>query len=161
MSITIKTVESKEKHILSEILDHYLDDLSKYVNEKFPRPYKFLDLYFSESNRKPFFIVADGKYAGAALVNLKDPLSQDKKQAISEFYILPEFRNQGVGSQAAIKIFDMYPGTWVIREIQGNPASNFWKEVIEKYTNGNYIEYEQNDEIRKRKVQEFVNLKKN
>lgn len=159
MEVTIKPIHIEEKFTLSNMLNDYLDDLSKYTSESFSKPYKFLNSYFSEENRRPFFILADNKVVGFALVNLKDPLSNSQKQAISEFYILPEYRRKGIGEKAAEQIFTLLPGTWVIRELKGNPSIKFWKKIIEKYTQGNYLEYEQNDEIRERSVQEFTNTK--
>lgn len=159
MNVTIKPVLIDDKQRLSDMLDSYIDELSKYADEKFIKPYKHLDKYFSEPNRLPFFIVVDTTRIGFALVNLKDPLSDGTKQAISEFFVVEEFRGRGVGTRAAIEIFNQYPGTWMIREVTGNPAIFFWKKLIDKYTHGDYQEYEQNDEIQNRTVQEFSNLK--
>ena len=159
MEVLIRPVQREEKAMLSSMLDAYLDELAKFAQESFPKPYKFLDAYFSEESRHPFFILADRQIAGFALVNLKDPLSNREKQAISEFCILPKFRGQGLGEKGAEQLFDLFPGTWVIRELPGNPADNFWKKVIQNYTQGNYREYEESNENRKSKVQEFTNSK--
>lgn len=155
MEVELLKVKIVEKQILSDLLDKYLAELSKHKDLK--RPYKYLDNYFSESNRHPFFIKVDRKIAGLALVNLQDPLSDGNKQAISEFYVIPRYRNKGVGKTATCKIFDMFRGEWIIRELEKNPVAIFWKKVVEEYTGGNYQEFEQNDKKWKGKVQIFNN----
>ena len=159
MKVELLPVPITEKQHLSDLLDQYLDELSRYAHKKFPKPYVYLDTYFVEPSRKPFFIQLDDQVAGFALVNLKDPLSRRSKQAISEFYIIPQYRHKHIGEKTATQLFDLYPGNWIIREVIGNPAYTFWKKIINKYTNGNYLEYDQTDDYGIRKVQEFTNVK--
>ena len=155
MNIKLSKVKIGEKKILSNLLDEYLKELSKY--KKIKEQYRYLDNYFSESNRYPFFIKLDDNIVGLALVNLRNPLSQGNKQAISEFYIIPKYRNKGLRKIVAFKIFDMFRGKWVLRELETNPATDFWKKVIEEYTHGDYQEFKQNDEKWKGKIQTFNN----
>lgn len=159
MDVKLNPINIEQKQELSNMLNEYLDILSSYAHEQFPKPYKHLDSYFIEPNRRPFFIQTNDKKVGFVLVNLKDPLANEEKQSISEFYVIPEYRDKGIGAEAARQVFDLFPGTWVIRELKSNSAEQFWKKVINNYTNGHYIEYEQNDEIRKCNVQEFSNIK--
>lgn len=155
MNVSLRRIELREKQFLSDMLDQYLKELSEY--KTFATPYKYLDNYFQEPNRHPLFILVDDVIAGFVLANTKDPLSDGKRQTISEFYVTPTHRNEGVGSNAAKKALDMFPGEWVIRELVGNPAVGFWEKVVKDYTNGNFQEIERNDEKWKGKEQIFNN----
>ncbi len=52
---------------------------------------------------------------------------------------MKKYRRLGVGKEASIKVFDMFPGGWEISQWANNlPAQKFWKEVIAEYTKGKY-----------------------
>ena len=55
--------------------------------------YRYLDAYWSEPDRFPYLVRADGELAGLALVSRLGPVLH-----ISEFLILPKFRRAGVGT---------------------------------------------------------------
>lgn len=60
---------------------------------------------------------------------------------ISEFYIVPAMRKKNLGYQLAVKVFSKHPGIWQVRQIIGaTEATNFWRIVINKYTDGQYVE---------------------
>ncbi len=60
---------------------------------------------------------------------------------IAEFYVIPVMRRQQLGLKLATAIFDKYPGQWQVRQIEGaEQAINFWRHVINTYTDGNYDE---------------------
>ena len=75
---------------------------------------------------------------------------------ILEFFIMRKFYRKGFGNEAAVKLFDLFPGNWSITQIEKNePARNFWRKVIRDYTGGSYIEkYDEH----KRSIQEFNSL---
>ena len=157
MEIKLEKVKLNDKDRLSNLLDEYLEELFE-KDKKELGPYKYLDNYFIEPNRHPFFILTDGKIVGFALINLNDPLSDDIKHAISEFYIFPKYRNKGIGEKAVKQIFDIFLGDWAIRVLKKNPAIRFWRKVIKEYTDGKYDEFEQSDEKWNGIVLSFKNL---
>lgn len=158
MEIKLEKVALKDKKILSRMIGIYRRELAKYRSEQDEeRGYKYLDLYFLESNRHPFFIYIDENIAGFILVNLQDPFSNKQQCTIAEFYVEPEHRNKGVGKISAQKIFDMFKGKWIIRQLKGNPALSFWRKVIDEYTRGNFHEEKRDDEKWKGTVQIFDN----
>ncbi len=65
----------------------------------------------------------------------------DGRSDIAEFYILPCYRRKGLGKEFAFTIFDLFPGTWQVRQIQtAKEATSFWRATIHEYTHGNYTE---------------------
>lgn len=60
---------------------------------------------------------------------------------VSECYILPARRRQGLGLYLAGEIFGRYPGSWQIRQIQGaDRALLFWRRVLDHLVQGRYTE---------------------
>jgi predicted acetyltransferase len=60
---------------------------------------------------------------------------------VAEFYIVPAFRRQGLGVQAATHLFKRFTGQWQVRQLlQAKAATRFWQTVIKHYTNNHYSE---------------------
>ena len=54
---------------------------------------------------------------------------------------MKKYRKEGIGKQAAFYLFDLFPGTWEVAELETNlPAQIFWRKVISEYTDNNYLE---------------------
>lgn len=65
---------------------------------------------------------------------------------ITEFYIIPSHRGCGVGEAFASAVFDLYPGNWQVRQIEGaDLAREFWRKTIDNYTSGRFSETEEKD----------------
>ena len=144
MDVQLVPVTFEQKPVLRQLLELYAHDFSEYddadVNEHGLYGYKYLDHYWTEPDRHPFFIVVDGRLAGLVLVNsycyvVKEP---DAK-SIAEFFVMRKYRRNGVGRAAAIKAFAMFPGTWEVLQHGANaPSYRFWEKVIGEYTEGRY-----------------------
>jgi predicted acetyltransferase len=49
---------------------------------------------------------------------------------VAEFFVVRSARRSGVGSAAALALFDMFPGAWEVRIRRANPAAlKFWAGV--------------------------------
>lgn len=144
MDIGIEPVLVEQKSVLVRMLELYSYDFSEFsdndINEYGYFGYKYIDDYWNEEGRYPFFIRADGKLAGLVLVrsccqynDLPNPHN------IAEFFVMKKYRKKGVGRTAAVRIFDMFRGGWEISVWTNNlPAQSFWSKVIAEYTNGKY-----------------------
>ncbi|WP_316047604.1 GNAT family N-acetyltransferase [Planococcus glaciei] len=102
-----------------------------------------MDYYWAVPGHFPFLIKVDGKLAGFALVReiTSAELQTSSYYKICEFFILRKYRKEGIGKQAAWYLFDLYPGTWEVAELETNlPAQKFWRNVIAAYTNHHYSE---------------------
>ncbi len=122
-----------------------IDMLYEYQREIFgdnPEEYKYLDSYWQESDRYPYFIQVDSKNIGFALVNSYN-LIIDGDKSIAEFYIQKDERGNGVGKEAARQIFNLFPFKWEIRQLtQNTNAHKFWLKVISEFTQDNFKEVE-------------------
>jgi predicted acetyltransferase len=158
-NVELISVKVEVKETLANLLELYLYELSKFENlnidERGKFGYEYLDLYWKEKERFPFFIKVDGKLAGFVLINEHSYISPDVK-TIAEFFVLQGYRKQGIGTRVAFKVFDMFPSRWEVAEnAQNTSAQDFWRKVINEYTNGHYIERTLNNETWKGPIQQF------
>lgn len=144
LDIEIIRAERKHKTVLRQLLEFYCYDFSEYlqtnVNEHGRFEYQYLDAYWQEKGRIPYFILIDGKYVGFILLNKAFKRLQDPTGfAVAEFFVMRAYRRQGVGEFAAREIFNLYPGSWEVSQVMINPvAVSFWNRVVDAYTNGNF-----------------------
>lgn len=126
------------------MMELYNYDFSEFsdddINEYGYFGYEHIDDYWNEAGRYPFFIRVDGKLAGLVLVrSCSEYSSLSDAHNIAEFFVMKKYRHNGVGKVAAMKIFDMFRGGWEISQWANNlPAQNFWKKIINEYSNGKY-----------------------
>lgn len=151
--IHLSLIAYEDKHILQNLLELCQHDYSEFngedVNSYGLFGYRYLDHYWTEEGRYPFFIWYEKRLAGFALVRT---LSTDgtgtraegfsqPAYSMAEFFILRKYRRQGVGQQAARQLFDRFVGRWHVRQEANNqPAQTFWRKLITAYTHGDFTE---------------------
>lgn len=65
---------------------------------------------------------------------------------IAEFYVIPALRKSQVGRRMAERIFERYPGSWQVRQIEGaEDAYRFWVAVISAFSGGAYTDTVESD----------------
>ena len=147
VNTVLAQVPFDDKHILLNLLQLCQHDYSEFdggdVNGHGLYGYKWLDHYWTESDRYPFLITVDRNIAGFALVRDRSELGGDVvPHSIAEFFVLRKYRRQGVGRDAARRIFATLPaGPWIVTQSLTNTAAQeFWRAVIGKYTGGRFTE---------------------
>lgn len=149
--ITIQKVEYEHKSTLRNLLELYKYDFSEFdpedVNENGLYDYKYLDHYWTEEGRHPFFIRVDGKLAGFVLVRMMGTNEHNQPiYSVAEFFVMKKYRKLGVGMTASTEVFNRFRGIWKVAQIENNiPAQIFWKKAIERYTNNNFQEVRENE----------------
>ncbi|MBN3526739.1 GNAT family N-acetyltransferase [Paenibacillus apiarius] len=158
MSLVIQKMEIEEKDILKNLMQYYFYDFSEYVrcdvNEcgQFDE-YPYLDSYWGGEGKVPFYIQFEGNYIGFVLVRFVRSFDKDY-YSIAEFFVMKKYRRSGLGRQAAIHIFDLFPGNWEVCQLESNkPAQDFWIDVIGQYTNNTYSDRIEHG----KRIQQFVN----
>ena len=156
MQVELHKVEKVHKSVLRQLMELYCYDFSEFlltdVNEHGTYEYPYLDEYWTDPNRYPFFIKANGKLAGFILINKHFKIINNPKgHVVAEFFVMRKYRRQGIGSNAAKVVFKLFPGSWEVSQIKINqPALLFWEKVIDEYTNGDYsVEHIEKDGIKK------------
>lgn len=144
MNITLHLMSVDEKALLVRLMELYSYEFSVYSNDDISEygyyGYNHIDDYWNEDGRYPYLIRADGKIAGFALICPHcDYRDENDARCFGEFFVMLKYRRMGIGKQVAMQLFDRHRGHWEVCYWKNNlPASLFWKEVVEEYTNGNY-----------------------
>lgn len=103
-----------------------------------------IDDYYTKPDYTSFFIKVDGKLSGLAVVRF---INEEGVNYLRHFFIMRKFRRQRVGEHAANIIFDMYPGKWRVSQFDFNDtAKSFWRNVIERYTDSEFMETRRADD---------------
>lgn len=137
-------VKKEEKQTLLNLMEKYLSEFAQWekgdVNDDGLFGYEWIDYYFTETNRFPYFIKVDGKLAGLILIsNYPEAPGVQMDFCLSEFFIMPKYRRSGCGREAVFKVLDLHHGRWQLKLHPHNKASvYFWNKVIDEYTNGNF-----------------------
>jgi predicted acetyltransferase len=165
MKIEIARATLDQRPVVRHLSEFYMYDFSEMdpeteINDFGTFDYG-IDRYWQEHHRFPFLVRVDGKLAGFALVKRGAYLSEDPDMMdMAEFFIMRRHRRRGVGSYVATYIFDLFPAKWEVRQIRTNPnALEFWRTVIDKYTDGRYEEISINDDRWDGTVHYFDNRK--
>lgn len=141
MVISIKKIKKREKHIFDKLFQLYLHDISLSlpmdVNKEGIFDCASLNSYTDdEINRCSFFIMANNKYIGFALIDKKILDAYE----LTMLFILNSYKNKGIGRLIAFDLFNMFEGNWEIKPTpHSKRAKKFWERVIKEYTNNKYI----------------------
>ena len=145
MEIKLEPVKKEEKEILYRLLQYSLyeesgTDLNE-MGEDGLFEYRWFDCYFEQQDameRDAYFIREEetGKLLGFVMVN-EYMQKFSEGHSIAEFMVIPKYRRRGAGKKAAVLCFEKYQGNWEVCPSYGSEkAYLFWKNVIEKYTDG-------------------------
>ena len=123
--ITIRQVPEAGRAVLDALArDHFRELLP----DGPPYHASALDRYWIEPGRHPYLIEENGMPIGFALVWNHG----DGTHELTEFTIRPDRRHAGIGTQAALLIFEALSGDWVLGVAQGSPGGmGFWRQCLE------------------------------
>jgi predicted acetyltransferase len=139
--------EAEHDTLLRNLYQLYLYEFSRFTTEwrvqedgRFPE--SDLEECWDDEYRRIFLIRADGMWAGLAILDLE--LADDDGSTVnelSEFFIMPPYRRQGIGEKIACGFFDEFKGRWELTIVETNAeALQFWRAVLGRYTKGQYSE---------------------
>lgn len=85
-----------------------------------------IDDWIEDPDVHPLLITVSKKRVGFALVDRAENQSE-----LSEFCILPDQRGAGIGTLAAIKCFQKFPGPWTLGVASALPGTErFWDRLL-------------------------------
>jgi predicted acetyltransferase len=134
MEVTVEKISEDKKPILAEML-------RAMKNLEDGGENRYLENYWTDADYIPYFILADGAIAGFVLLDKYFWILPKEKtnHGVSEIYIKPDYRLKGIARSAMFRIFELHPGNWEIRPLDGSAdARAFWERTLEVYTGGNY-----------------------
>jgi GrpB-like predicted nucleotidyltransferase (UPF0157 family)/predicted acetyltransferase len=135
--VTLEMVSEEDKAVLANLLQLYRHDLSEVrsyeLSEHGTFIYRFLDHYWSDPSRDPFFIRHGGRLAGFALARVRD----DGVREVAEFFVARAHRRAGVGRAAARALLQRWSGSWELFHDDANSAAaKFWACVVAEVAPG-------------------------
>ena len=145
MKMTLHLMPVEEKALLIRLMELYLYEFSAFsrddISEYGYYGYDHIDDYWNEEGRFPYLLRVDGKIAGFALIWPHcDYRTEEDARCVGEFFVMLKYRGMGIGRQAAMRLFDLHPGSWEVCYWKNNiSAGEFWKKVVGEYTNGRYL----------------------
>jgi predicted acetyltransferase len=140
MQVEVVKATIEQKPVLANLLELYAYDFTEFcdfdIGDDGFYGYEHLPLYWTEPTRFPYLIYVDKKIAGFILVKKGSPISDDMTVwDISEFFVMKKYKRHGVGTAAALKIWEQFKGQWQVRVLVGNHiACSFWLQAIKKFT---------------------------
>ena len=137
VAVSLEAVGEEHKAVLANLLQLYRYDLSEFrsyeLSDHGTYVYRFLDHYWTEAGRHPFFIRHGGRLAGFALARERD----DEVTEVAEFFVVRSRRRTGVGLAAALALFERFPGEWELFHDDANHVgARFWARVISEVAPG-------------------------
>lgn len=110
-------------------------------------PYPHLDAYWTEPDRHPYLIRANGHIAGFVLLNAFAHAGLPIDHAVAEFFVVRKHRRSGVGRAAAQLAIAPRPGQWELAVTRRNTAAlPFWRRVAGELGEGPAEEIDREDE---------------
>lgn len=140
MQLELVKATLEQKPALANLLELYAYDFTEFCDFDIGNNgfygYEYLSLYWTEPTRFPYLIYVNKKIAGFILVQQGSPISEAPTiWDISEFFVMKKYKRQGVGTAAALKIWQQFKGLWQVRVLVSNPiACSFWLQAIKKLT---------------------------
>lgn len=96
--------------------------MTKYYPDKMDEQgtyhYEYFDAYFTEAERKAFFIYDDEIIVGFVMLNPYSAIEHHPDYTIAEFTIFPSYRRNHCAINAVNLILSSYHGNWEINKIQ-------------------------------------------
>jgi len=127
----LEAVTTDEEATLLNLWQIYMADLSEFRESLLLHNGRYRDdrmrTYFAYDEHWAYQIMLHGDLAGFALVRKSEP----ETYLIGEFFILSQYRNQGVGASAVTDLLRKFHGNWQIPFQSDNPnAAIFWRETV-------------------------------
>jgi predicted acetyltransferase len=148
MNFTVERIQPENRAALDNMVKMYCCEWSQYnqmdMDENGCYPFeKYVGFYFTKPHRDCWYLRADGKLAGFALIDDDFAVGGDSEYSMGEFFVIPKYRRLGAGRFLAETLFNQYPGKWEVGFHPHNIASvKFWTKVISEYTHGACVLHE-------------------
>ncbi len=139
MNLELLSATAKDLSVVKNLVRYYIYDMSEYMGWDCNNQGQWdgcddLTEYWDKSDHHPFVVRIDNSIAGFAMVRIY-PEETDRHE-IGEFFIARKFKGRGAGKICSFRLFDKFPGKWIVRVLDSNTGARlFWDKVINKYTN--------------------------
>lgn len=146
MQIDLIRAAPHHRRLLRQIYELYCHDFSPMTKSDIGDDGLFTaDDFLSDwpADLNIFLFKVDEHWAGFAWIERGSYIDRtiDDHYLMDDFFVMRKYRSQGIGEQAAVRLFSSYSGTWEVGEIRENiDAQVFWRKVIGRYTDDHFDE---------------------
>lgn len=140
MNIELRIASLDEKAQLAVMVNTYLQEHCLHqqvrMGPESVEDYIYFPEYWREKGRFPYFIKAGDKIGGFVLVRTVFE-KNDFFYQVSDFYIEPALRRQGLGKNSISSLWNKYPGRWELQVLAPNvTAKEFWSNCASENAMG-------------------------
>jgi predicted acetyltransferase len=134
--VEIAIVRKEDAAALRNLFQLYAHDFSEQVPLEIDADGRFGvtvgDEWWTSPGHHPFFLRAEGKLVGFALVRNGSRVTGDPSvKDVAEFFVIRGARRRGVGSRAAEALWSAFPGRWEVRVRRANSGGlAFWSRQL-------------------------------
>ena len=125
IELKLHKATTNDKQLLFRLLQYSLFEESATDGNKMNKDgifeYKWFDAYFSDTDRETYIFkdASTNDILGFAMVCTHVRLC-DAGHSIAEFMVLPSFRRNKIGENAAVKILNTHAGFWEVKPSLGS-----------------------------------------
>lgn len=136
--IRLQAVKAEERPLFWNINQKYLYEMTLYypdaMDEQGNYHYGYFDAYFTDPERKAYFIFDDETMIGFVMLNPYSYIGRKPDNIIAEFTIFPAYRRKHYALEAAKLILASHPGKWEIKYNEKNTgAKKLWNAIAAPY----------------------------
>ena len=137
--VLIELVPLTQKAVFARYFQLYLQEHAMFTGKN-PVDgifrYPWFDLYWQEPGKRwAFWMRTAEDVAAIALVRIDD---EDGRYEMAEFFVVDQYRGEGLGDMFAKDIILRFKGRWKLNQVKGNErAVAFWRRVL-----GDIVPYE-------------------
>lgn len=138
-TVTLERGEPEQRTTLDALAQLYIHDFTEFLGPKnldVGEDGRFgdeigLEDYWIKPDRSVWFIRADGKLAGFALLDAKTRSGKPADFNMAQFFVIRPYRGKDVAGRAVEKILNDRPGQWEVAIMERNtPALRFWPRAV-------------------------------
>jgi predicted acetyltransferase len=142
--IEVRQVDRSCEAIVRNLLEHYCHDMAEWflLDAHEDGSYRYLPDQVWSDGVDVHLAYLSGIPIGFALVGSAAPYAADAgAKDLKEFFVVRRHRRSGIGRMLAERVWNLYPGKWLVRVYHGNrPALPFWRAAIGAYTGDAFAE---------------------
>jgi len=142
--LVISELGAESEPLLRNLLGYYIHDMAEWfdIDTEADGSYAYDTSAVWTPDHHAYLAKSGESIAGFALIApATEWLGNIGAHEVHEFFILRRFRRCGLGQTLAASIWSRHPGAWLVRVLEANaPAVQFWRAVIDGYSQGSYEE---------------------
>ena len=155
--VTLHPIAAGQRPMLENLFQLYTHDFSDFwsgredgelqEDGRFAQ-YSCLDSYWTDADRTPLAIRANGHVAGFALINTFAHSGLPVDFSVAEFFVVRKHRRAGVGQAAACAVICARAGQWEVAVARRNTAAlPFWRRVASSIAGSGVEEFDRDGEL--------------